>query len=259
MPQHPLTDFRNTALVTLDGLIMVHCRRRFLFALVSTLFSVFPVPSRSETDALERFNQAMHEFNQKYYTTSTAEASQFVSNNVPEDVRRGMSNFFTNLGEPVVAIVDLTAGDADNAGIATRRFFYNLLFGYGGVFDRATDAGITPKPAKTTKPRNLGQAMCAAGWPDGPFVVLPFYGPSTVGDLLGSTLPVLAGYVALGEVFWIYRASSQVASTMAVPKPGAEEPAAIGEDHAYWLDKQRYLAAREATCNLTPGIPQASR
>ena len=218
------------------------------------LLSLFPTRSRAEENTLEQFNKAMYDFNQKYLTSSNSSATQFFSQTVPEDVRRGVGNFFSNLSEPVVAFSSLAQGDMDNAGIATHRFFYNLVFGFGGVYDRATEIGVR------SQPRDLGQAVCSTGLPDGPYLVLPFYGPSSVGDFFGSALPVLAGYVALGEAYWLYRASSKVASTMNGPEGANKEPA-TGEPSAseaarleetYRLEKARYLAAREATCSKHP-------
>ena len=226
---------------------MLQCRTALLFTAVAILLSARPGPVRADDGTLEQFNRAMHDFNQKYYTSTESGTNQFLSDTIPEGVRRGMSNFFANMGEPVVAVSSLAQGDMDNAGIATKRFFYNLVYGYGGVVDRATEAGVKAER------RDMGQAICSMGLPDGPFVVLPFYGPSTVGDFVGSVLPVLAGYAALGEVFWVYRASSKVASTMA-DKDGegkdaaADHPESAEPEKAYRDDKAQYLAARAIAC-----------
>ncbi len=259
-----VTIIRDVHQVRAGSLVMVRRRMTLMFPVFVLLLSLFPVRSRAEVNTLEQFNKAMSDFNQKYYANSSNGATQFFSETVPEDVRRGVSNFFANLGEPVVAFSSLAQGDMDNAGVAAHRFFYNLFFGYGGVYDRATEIGVK------SEHRDLGQAVCSAGLPDGPYLVLPFYGPSSVGDFFGSALPVLAGYVALGEAFWLYRASSKVASSMSGPesadagaagKEGAKgEAAAAAEatrrEETYRLDKERYLAAREAACGkrLSPPV-----
>ena len=232
-------------------MVMLQRRMALLLPFIVVLLSLFPGRVRAEANTLEQFNKAMYDFNQKYYATSGDSATQFFSETVPEDVRRGVTNFFANLGEPVVAFSSLAQGDMDNAGIAAHRFFYNLVFGFGGVYDRASEAGVR------SVPRDMGQAVCNAGLPDGPYLVLPFYGPSSVGDFFGSALPVLAGYVALGEAFWLYRASSKVASTMtpsdAKSKDGGSGESAAAEaarlEETYRLDKERYLAAREVLCS----------
>ncbi len=234
--------------------------RRHMVLMVSVLFallSLFPTRPRAEGSTLEQFNKAVYDFNHKYYENSSISATQFFSDTVPEGVRRGVSNFFANLSEPVVAFSSLAQGDVDNAGVATHRFFYNLIYGFGGVYDRATEIGVK------SAPRNMGQAVCSTGIPDGPYLVLPFYGPSSLGDLFGSALPVLAGYVALGEAFWLYRASSQVAATMGTPD-GAGKGIPVGEaaaaeaarlEETYRLDKAHYLATREAACGKHPTPP----
>ncbi len=222
-----------------------------LTVFVLLLLPLSPARALAEENQLEQVNKAVYDFNQKYITSSENSASQFFFQAVPDGVRQGVSNFFSNLGEPVIAVSSLALGDMDNAGIAAHRFVYNLVYGYGGVFDRATEIGVK------SMPRDMGQAVCSSGIPDGPYLVLPFYGPSTVGDLFGSALPVLAGYVALGEAYWVYRASSKVAATMTVPdgpgKSGTDEASRLEE--TYRLDKERYLAAREAACGKRPLAP----
>ncbi|MEI8394587.1 MAG: MlaA family lipoprotein [Rhodospirillaceae bacterium] len=240
---------------------MLQCRIILLLLLI--ILTGRPAPcaaAGTDADTLEQFNKAMHDFNQKYTVSSANGASRFFSETIPEGVRHGVINFFSNLSEPVVAVSSLVRGDVDNAGIAAKRFGYNLVFGFGGVFDRATEAGVIAEP------RDLGETICSSGLvPDGPYLVLPFYGPSTVGDMVGSALPMLAGYVALGEAFWVIRASSRVASYMddkdLPPKEaGGDAESDAGRqgriDLAYRLDKERYLAAREALCHK-PASPPA--
>ncbi len=253
---------------------------------LASVLLLYPMAVRAEGDALEQFNRSMHEFNQKYYTSSESGANQFFVDTVPEGFRHGINNFFTNLGEPVIAVSSLAEGDVDNAKIATKRFFYNLVWGFGGIYDQASLAGVNPEH------HDMGEVICSYGLPDGPFLELPFYGPATVGDLVGSTLPLMAGYVVLGEAFFLYRASSRVASFMddkggnstgtegssggeggadmsasapkpapapvpAPPKPvavndAAQEPskgdAAKAGDIPYQEEKDRYLATRMTVC-----------
>ena len=229
---------------------MLHRRKTWLLASLSLFLTINSARCGPATDdSLEQFNRAMYEFNQKYYSSPQTGANQFFTETVPLDVRRGFSNFFTNLTEPVVAVSSLAQGDFDNATLATKRFFYNLVWGYGGVVDRASDLGVNPEP------RNMGEVICAYGVPDGPFLVLPFYGPVTVSDFVGSTLPLVAGYVAFGEAFFIFRAGSRVASFMddkkddkksdPAPTPNSRE-SVTPED--YGAVKEHYLAARATPC-----------
>jgi phospholipid-binding lipoprotein MlaA len=243
---------------------MMRCHRNLLPVVLGSVLTLNPAWAWADGDALEQFNQTMNNFNHKYYTSSESGANQFFTDAVPAGVRRGVSNFFANLGEPVIAFSSLAEGDLGNAGIATRRFFYNLVWGYGGVYDLASAAGVKPEP------RDMGEVICSYGLPDGPFLVLPFYGPATVGDLVGSTLPLVAGYVALGEMFFFYRAGNRVASFMddqnkdpnngsgqesGIPSGGSQEAngaadgdAAKAEAADYQKAKERYLATRKTVC-----------
>ncbi len=239
-----VTDTRDILQPRGDLLTMVWRLMALLLAALGVLLALAPARVLAEENQLEQVNRAVYDFNQKYISGSASSASQFFIQGVPSGLRQGVSNFFSNLGEPVIAVSSLALGDMDNASIATHRFFYNLVFGFGGVFDRATEIGVK------SVPRDVGQAVCSSGIPDGPYLVLPFYGSSTVGDLFGSALPILAGYVALGEAYWVYRASSKVAATLGTPDGtnamAAQTAARL--DETYRLDKEKYLAAREAAC-----------
>ncbi len=62
----------------------------------------------------------------------------------------------------------------------------NTTFGIGGLLDVATDAGID------VEIEDFGQTLAVWGVPDGPFVVVPFLGPSTLRDATMIPLNVLA-------------------------------------------------------------------
>jgi len=223
------------------------------FAVCFAFTLVFAIPTaHAGGDPFESFNRAMHEFNANYYGSASQGANQFFSDYMPDPVRKGITNFFSNLGEPVTAFSSLAQGDFENAEIATKRFLYNLTLGFGGLVDRASELGVHSKPI------GVGEVFCSYGVPEGPYLVLPFYGPATVADFFGSTLPIMAGYVTMGEAFWIYRASSRVASYMDDPnappaETGADPQAAAdaakaASEEAYRRAREQYLAAREAAC-----------
>lgn len=233
--------------------VMLRCNKNVSSIGLALGLSLCPIAAKADGDALEQFNRSMHEFNQKYYTSSEDGANQFFVDTVPEAVRRGVNNFFANLGEPVIAVSSLAEGDVGNAEVATRRFFYNLVWGYGGFYDQASAAGVNPKH------HEMGEITCSYGLPDGPFLELPFYGPATVGDLVGSTLPLVAGYVVLGEAFFFYRASSRVASFMDDKKDddqsgGDQKRESTSNDNNSRDDGSRAVKAAEADA---PAVPDA--
>lgn len=99
---------------------------------------------------------------------------------VPEPARIGLSNFFTNLGTPISAINALLQLDLPNAGSEAARFVINSTVGILGFFDPATDMGIEQDR------EDLGQTLARYGVGNGFYLVIPFYGYSSLRDGLGT-------------------------------------------------------------------------
>ncbi len=109
----------------------------------------------------------------------------------PDPVEQGVSNFFSNLSEPVTALSSLLQGDADNAGTATGRFLINSTLGLAGTSDYATEFGLEQRQ------EDLGQAFGAHGVEPGMHIVLPILGPSNMRDATGDILTGLASPLPL--------------------------------------------------------------
>jgi phospholipid-binding lipoprotein MlaA len=96
---------------------------------------------------------------------------------VPKWVRTSVTNFFANLDSPPTIVNQLLQGKLKAAGQDTLRFAMNTTLGIGGFFDPASDAGL-PRHDE-----DLGQTLGLWGVPPGPYVMLPFLGPSHLRDL----------------------------------------------------------------------------
>jgi phospholipid-binding lipoprotein MlaA len=95
---------------------------------------------------------------------------------IPSLVRQGVGNFFSNLREPTTFINDLLQGDPARARQTLDRFLLNSSIGLFGLIDIATPLG------KPSHEEDYGQTLAVWGVPSGPYLVLPFLGPSTVRD-----------------------------------------------------------------------------
>jgi phospholipid-binding lipoprotein MlaA len=98
-------------------------------------------------------------------------------------VRIGINNFFSNLDEIPNAVNSLLQGKIGQAANDTGRFIVNSVFGLGGVFDIATDAGMQPSQGE-----DFGQTLAVWGVSEGPYLMLPFLGPSTLRDAPSNVL-----------------------------------------------------------------------
>ncbi len=97
----------------------------------------------------------------------------------PAPVKESVSNFFSNLSEPVRAANFVFQGDPDGFGDSAGRFITNSTFGVGGLFDVAAEAGIK------TKKTDFGLTLRKQGLDTGPYIMLPVIGPSSARDTVG--------------------------------------------------------------------------
>ena len=97
----------------------------------------------------------------------------------PSPIRKGVTNAFNNLGEPVTFINDVLQLRPAQAGRTTARFFVNSTVGMLGLMDVAGGSGI---PIHYS---DFGQTLGRYGVGPGPFIYLPVFGPSDVRDGVG--------------------------------------------------------------------------
>lgn len=133
----------------------------------------------SPLDPFEPANRAVFEFNDnadRFVFKPVAEGYRAV---LPEFVRTGVRNFFSNLRDPWIALNQLMQGKVELALSDSWRFIVNSSFGIGGLMDVATDMRL-PKHNE-----DFGQTLGVWGLDTGPYLVLPIWGPSNVRDGAG--------------------------------------------------------------------------
>ena len=130
-------------------------------------------------DPLEGFNRAMFTFNVKlddYFLKPVAKGYRAV---IPSPLRTGVANFFYNLGEPGVMVNNLFQGKFSGALSDLGRFLTNSTIGIYGLFDVASHVGMQKHD------EDFGQTLGVWGVGDGAYLVLPFFGPSSLRDGTG--------------------------------------------------------------------------
>ena len=98
---------------------------------------------------------------------------------LPPPVQRGIYNVLNNLRSPLVFFNDLLQGKPDRAGTTLARFFINSTVGILGVRDQATEWGFEPHN------EDFGQTLATWGAGEGPYLMLPVFGPSNPRDAVG--------------------------------------------------------------------------
>lgn len=131
-------------------------------------------------DPLEPMNRAIYHFNDGVDNLLIKPAAElYTGRMIPEFVRTGLRNFFDNINDVIVAVNDLLQGKFAAAGNDVGRIVINSTAGILGIRDVATDAGL-PKNNE-----DFGQTLGVWGFGDGPYIVLPILGPSSVRDTVG--------------------------------------------------------------------------
>lgn len=133
-------------------------------------------------DPWEGFNRGVYSFNNTLDTYALRPVAQGYDYVTPAPVKEGVGNFFSNLGEVSNTFNSLLQWKPTNAGTSFGRLLINTTLGLGGVLDPATRMGI-----EATE-EDFGQTLAVWGVDAGPYLVLPFLGPSTLRDTAG--LPV---------------------------------------------------------------------
>jgi len=137
------------------------------------------VSSKGVYDPHEAENRGTHQFNKDVDTYVVSPLSDGYGTAIPEGVRDGVSRFSSHLGLPNDIFNNLFQGDLDTAAQNTGRFLLNTVVGFGGVFDPASDVGLERVEA------DFGQTLHVWGAAEGPYVEMPFFGPSTSRDVVG--------------------------------------------------------------------------
>lgn len=131
---------------------------------------------RDARDPWERYNRAMHSFNDSVDRAVLKPVATAYKTAVPQPIRTGIGNFLGNLGDVWSFVNNALQGKAEGALTSFWRVAINTTIGLGGVLDPATDLQLERRK------EDFGQTLGVWGVGSGPYFVLPFLGPSTLRD-----------------------------------------------------------------------------
>lgn len=130
-------------------------------------------------DPLEPLNRGIYTFNDGVDSLLIRPAASFYSQIVPEWIRTGVGNFFSNINDVIVVVNDLLQLKLAQAGSDVGRLAINTTAGVLGLFDFATGWGFEKHD------EDFGQTLGYWGIGDGPYILLPILGPSSLRDTVG--------------------------------------------------------------------------
>ncbi len=130
-------------------------------------------------DPFEPMNRAVYQFNDEFDKAVAKPVAEAYRAFVPPIVRTGVGNFFSNVNDVLVALNNGLQGKVPDAINDLGRVAVNTTLGVLGFRDVATELGV-PKNNE-----DFGQTLGRWGLRDGPYIVLPLLGPSSVRDTVG--------------------------------------------------------------------------
>jgi phospholipid-binding lipoprotein MlaA len=134
-------------------------------------------PGRTTADdRWEGFNRGVYKFNDTVDRAALKPVAKGYRKITPHWLRVGIGNFLGNLEYPATAANQFLQGKPRMGFRDTGRFLLNTTLGIGGLFDVATSVGLEAND------EDLGQTLAVWGVGSGPYVNLPFFGPSTLRD-----------------------------------------------------------------------------
>lgn len=157
-----------------------------VLVLLLALLAGHSASASSEKDPLEAINRPIFAFNDALDRVALRPLAKGYDYVMPAPAQRGVSNFLSNLYDVTSALNAVLQFRFANAAQAGGRFLVNTTLGIGGIFDVATPMGIRPYRS------DFGQTLAIWGVPEGPYLMLPLFGPRTVRSGAGTLVDTFA-------------------------------------------------------------------
>ncbi len=189
----------------------------------------------SKVDPYESVNRDVFSFNDTvddYVAKPISDAYKWVT---PQFAQTGIFNFFNNLKNVNVVINDVLQGKFEQSAEDTGRLLINSTIGLGGLVDVAKDVGLKQND------EDFDQTLAVWGVPQGPYMVLPLLGPTTVRGIPGAIFDTAANpssYIGMPiQLVSMLNARANAQGSLDVVKEGALDP--------YVFIREGYLQTRE--------------
>tara|TARA_B100000609_G_scaffold191327_1_gene180042 strand:+ start:699 stop:1445 length:747 start_codon:yes stop_codon:yes gene_type:complete len=145
-----------------------------IFIIIAFIFSA-TIYSSDVKDPFEKINRKTFEFNENLDEKILKPTARFYSK-FPPRVKNGITNFFNNLEEVDTCVNQLLQGKPKKSANDLTRFLINSTIGLGGFIDVASKMGLERHE------EDFGQTLAVWGVGEGPYIMLPGLGPSTLRD-----------------------------------------------------------------------------
>jgi phospholipid-binding lipoprotein MlaA len=156
--------------------------------------TVYPI-TYSKKDPWEPMNRAVFKFNESVDDYVFRPVALGYKTVMPVPIQMMIGNVYSNVNDIPVTLNNLLQFKFHEALRSSMRVVVNTTFGLGGIVDLASDIGLEKRD------EDFGQTLGYHGVASGPYVVLPFLGPSSTRDAGGRVLDIAADPVFVGSFF----------------------------------------------------------
>ncbi len=143
-------------------------------------------PNPDPLEPVNRIVYKVNDFGDRYLAKPLAKAYEKAS---PRVFRVGANNFLENLRYPITIVNQFLQGKFRKGGSDLARFLLNSTVGVIGIFDPATDVGLKAHD------EDFGQTLAVWGMPEGPFLMVPVFGPYSMTHAFGELLDTQASII----------------------------------------------------------------
>ena len=147
------------------------------FYLLIFIFYISDISANEINDPYENLNRKTYQFNENLDEKIAKPIAEIYSK-FPPPIKSGVTNFFNNLEEVDTFINQLLQGKPKESLNDLTRFIINSTIGLAGFIDVASKIGLERHE------EDFGQTLGVWGVGQGPYIMLPVLGPSTLRDTL---------------------------------------------------------------------------
>ena len=156
-------------------------RTKFFVLLVALVIPLSSFSADNENDPFESTNRNIFKFNNVLDDNFFKPVAKGWRK-IPDIPRKPLSNLASTAQAPISLANAILQLNRESIGNILGKFLINMTFGLGGMFDIAGTQEFGSVPTVT---EDFGQTLAPWGVPDGPYVMLPIFGPSSVRDSFG--------------------------------------------------------------------------
>lgn len=152
---------------------------RFFLMLIGLALGGCASSHHNPKDPFESFNRGVYRFNDTVDKAVLKPVAQGYKKVMPSPAKTAVTNFFSNLDDVTVVLNDLLQFKIVQGILDFERVLFNSSFGIFGLIDVASSMGLEKHD------EDFGQTLGHWGIRSGPYLVIPFFGPSSVRDGIG--------------------------------------------------------------------------